>query len=178
MDDLEMEMMESSPENQQPADPAPEEAAPADTAEDAGSEETPVTDPENPEEETGSEDGSEGTGSGEETGAEDQTGESETENPAESDEMADLTGEAADQTDDTVSGNDVITISGNAVIFPEDFDLSQLSSNESSTGDLTAVADMLETQNNNITAGFACVSFLLGLLAGAIIVSGFRLRRV
>ena len=136
MEDLETKIPEPAPDNQQPADPAPEE------------ETGPQTGPED----TGSEGQAEGSG---------------TESPEENDKTEDLPGETAGQEDDTVSGNDagnVITISGNAVIFPEDFDLSQLGSGESSNGDTTAFIDVIKAQTDNTTAGFVCVTFLLGLL--------------
>lgn len=177
MEELEKEITEPVPEDQQPGDPAPEESDPADEAEDTGTEEPPVTDPENPKEETGSVGSSEETGSGEETGTEDQTEESETADPAEGDETADLTEEAADQTDGTVSGNDVITISGNAVIFPEGFDLSQLNSSEGSTVDVTALIEAVEYQNSLIYSAALAISLLLGVVAGILLIHGFRLRR-
>ncbi len=184
MEDLETKIPESVPDSQQPADPAPEEpapehdssagdAAPTDGTEntDTGTEEDTEADPDPPEEETGPQTGPEDTGS-EGSG---------TESPEENDKTEDLPEETAGQDDDTVSGNDagnVITISGNAVIFPEDFDLSQLGSGESSTGDTAAFIDVIKAQTDNTTAGFVCVTFLLGLLSGAVLVSTFRLRRV
>ena len=192
MEDLEMEMTEPMPENQQPADPPPEEetpdqdnsstdnAIPADGTEDTGAEESPGADPESPEEETGPADSSEGNSSGEATGTDDQTGEPGTEDPAEGDETEDQTGEPADQTDGTISGNDsgdIITISGNAVIFPEGFDLSQLSSGESNTGDVTALTEAVESQSDLIYSAALIISLLLGVIAGILLIHGFRLRR-
>lgn len=171
MEELEKEITEPVPEDQQPGDPAPEESDSADEAEDTSTEESPVTDPENPEEETESEGGSE------ETGTEDQTEESETADSAEGDETADLTEEAADQTGGTVSGNDVITISGNAVIFPEGFDLSQLNSSEGSTVDVAALTEAVEYQSSLIYSAALAISLLLGVIAGILLIHGFRLRR-
>lgn len=192
MEELEMETTEPMPEDQQPADSPAEDAtpdqedsstgdaAPADGTEDTGTEESPGADPESPEEETGPVDSSAETGSGEDTGTEDQTGEPGMEDPAEDDETEGLPEEPADQTDGTISGNDpgdIITISGNAVIFPEGFDLSQLNGSESSTGDVTALTEAVESQSDLIYSAALIISLLLGVIAGILLINGFRLRR-
>ncbi|MCM1266811.1 MAG: hypothetical protein NC302_02805 [Bacteroidales bacterium] len=76
--------------------------------------------------------------------------------------------------EETVSGNELV-ISGDAVIFPEDYDFSALAADPVDT---EPIVQAIEKQNDNMTAGFVCTSFLLGLLAGAMIIAGFRLRRV
>lgn len=176
MDDLEMEVTEPAPDGQQPADPVPEDAAPAaedygDTApteetEDSNIEETPGTDPE----ETGPEE------EPEEPEPEDETETSGPEDHLEDSEPEDQTGEPADDTVATVSGNDVVTISGNAVIFPGDFDLSLLGSSESSV-DQTALIEAVENQSTLLYNVSAAVIFLLGVIAGLLLIHGFRLRR-
>ena len=97
-------------------------------------------------------------GSGE--GQEEETGEEET-------------GEEG-QEEETVSGNDIV-IRGDAVIFPEVYDLSMLTSE---LADTEAIVQAIEAQNENMTAGVACTCFMLGVLAGAMFIAGFRLRRV
>lgn len=88
------------------------------------------------------------------------------------------TGESADDSGVTVSGNDIITISGNAVIFPEDFDLSLLSgSTENSTCDTGTVVDAIKSQTDLIFIASATAIFLLGVIAGILLIQGFRLRR-
>lgn len=106
-----------------------------------------------------------------------------TEDTAEGSDQAELeteeqTGESADNSDSTVSGNDVVTISGNAVIFPEDFDLSLLSgSAENSTCDTGTVVDAIKSQTDLIYGVSAAAIFLLGVIAGILLIQGFRLRR-
>ncbi len=93
-------------------------------------------------------------------------------------ETDEQTGEPADNSDTTVSGNDIITISGNAVIFPEDFDLSLLSgSAESSMCDAGTVVDAIKNQTDLIYSASAAAIFLLGVIAGILLIQGFRLRR-
>lgn len=78
----------------------------------------------------------------------------------------------------TVSGNDVVTVSGNAVILPNDFDLSVLgSNNESSPVDIDALVQVVENQTQAIYAVSFAVLLLLGVIAGILLVHGFRLRR-
>ncbi len=78
------------------------------------------------------------------------------------------------QEEETVSGNDIV-IRGDAVIFPEGYDLAM---SEGGQADTEALVQAIEAQNENMTAGFACTCFMLGVLAGAMIIAGFRLRRV
>lgn len=72
---------------------------------------------------------------------------------------------------ETVSGNDIV-ISGDVVVFPEGFDPG------SEQLDAESIVQAIEEHNENITAGLVCVCFLLGVLVGAIIITGLRLRRV
>lgn len=177
MDDLEMEVTEPAPDDQQPADSAPEDAAPAEDGtvdivpmeetESPGSEEIPGTDPE----ETGPEE------EPEESEPEDETETSEPEDQPEEPEPEEQTGEPADDIVETVSGNDVVTISGNAVIFPEDFDLSLLGSSNESSVDQTALIEAVENQSTLLYNVSAAVIFLLGVIAGLLLIHGFRLRR-
>lgn len=93
-------------------------------------------------------------------------------------ETDEQTGESSDDSGATVSGNDIITISGNAVIFPEDFDLSLLSgSTESSMYDASTVVDAIKSQTDLIYGASAAAIFLLGVIAGILLIQGFRLRR-
>lgn len=93
-------------------------------------------------------------------------------------ETDEQTGESSDDSGATVSGNDIITISGNAVIFPEDFDLSLLSgSTESSMCDTGPVVDAIKSQTDLIYGASAAAIFLLGVIAGILLIQGFRLRR-
>lgn len=75
---------------------------------------------------------------------------------------------------ETVSGNDIV-ISGDLVVFPEGYDFS---GSGSEAPDTEAIVQAIEKQDEILTAGFACTCFLLGMLAGAMIIAGFRLRRV
>lgn len=112
-------------------------------------------------------------GEGQEETEEEQTG-SETGGTEES--LEEETGEepAEESKEETASGNDIV-IRGDAVIFPEEYDLSVL---ESEQVDTEAIVQAIEAQSYNMTAGFACTCFMLGVLAGAMIIAGFRLRRV
>lgn len=77
---------------------------------------------------------------------------------------------------ETVSGNDIV-IKGDVVVFPEGYE-SLMSESESTLADAEAIVKAIEAQSDNMTAGFACTCFMLGVLAGAMIIAGFRLRRV
>lgn len=82
--------------------------------------------------------------------------------------------EAEDPDQETVSGNDLI-VSGDVIVFPEDYDLSTLGGEPADTG---SIVQAVERQSEIMTAGFTCTCFMLGLLAGAVLIAGFRLRRV
>lgn len=77
---------------------------------------------------------------------------------------------------ETVSGNDLV-VSGDVIIFPEGYDLAGLAG-EPVDVDTESIVQAIEKQDDILTAGFACTSFMLGLLAGALLIAGFRLRRV
>lgn len=86
-------------------------------------------------------------------------------------------GPAGDQEEtETVSGNDIV-IKDDVVVFPEGCE-SVMSESEGVQADTEAIVKAIEAQNDNMTAGFSCTVFMLGVLAGAMIISGFRLRRV
>lgn len=139
---------------QGPAEPEPEETE-ADPAED------PVEGPAGGEDETGT-DPEEGT---EEDPVE------EPEEPAE--ETREPDPETVSENDLTVSGNDLV-VSGD-VIIPEDYDLSTLGGEPADT---ESIVQAVEKQTEVMTAGFTCTCFMLGVLAGALVITGFRLRRV
>ncbi len=61
------------------------------------------------------------------------------------------------------------TISGNTIIFPEEYNFS---------GDTDAVVEAIQAQSLYMRAGFVVVAFLLGAVIGLLFVCGFRLRRV
>ena len=168
MDDLELEVTEPAPEDAVPTDDGAGETVPADETETTDSDEAPETNPE----ESGSEE------EPEETEPSDKTESSGSENQPEDSEPEDLTGEQpADDAGETVSGNDIIAISGNAVIFPEDFDLSLLGSGSESAVDQTALIEAIENQSTLLYNVSAAVIFLLGVIAGILLIHGFRLRR-
>lgn len=75
---------------------------------------------------------------------------------------------------ETVSGNDLI-VSGDVIVFPEDYDLSTLGGEPADT---ESIVQAVEEQSDIMTAGFTCTCFMLGILAGALVIAGFRLRRV
>lgn len=78
----------------------------------------------------------------------------------------------------TVSGNDILTISGNAVIFPEDFDFSVFNDNSESTPvDMSEITEIVEYQTRVIYGVSFAALFLLGVIAGVLLIHGFRLRR-
>lgn len=101
------------------------------------------------------------------------------EEESENSEVEDQLEELDEITRESVSGNDIVTISGNAIIFPEDFDLSMLQgSSEVEVGNLDSVVESLENQTNIILAVSVVSIFLLGVLVGILFIQGFRLRRV
>ena len=79
----------------------------------------------------------------------------------------------------SVSGNDTVTVSGNAVIFPEDFDFSMFSVGDpdSLTG-LDALIEAETYQTEVICSVSVGIMFFLGIIAGILLIHGFRLRRV
>ena len=109
----------------------------------------------------------------EEDGAdpEEETGEEQTETES----VEDGSGESQEETE-SVSGNDIV-IKGDVVVFPEGYE-PVVSEVESALEDTEAIVQAIETQNDIIKAGSACTVFMLGVLAGAMIIAGVRLRRV
>ncbi len=109
----------------------------------------------------------------EEDGAdpEEETGEEQTETES----VEDGSGESQEETE-SVSGNDIV-IKGDVVVFPEGYE-PVMSEGVSALEDTEAIVKAIETQNDIIRAGSACTVFMLGVLAGAMIIAGFRLRRV
>ena len=83
-------------------------------------------------------------------------------------------GETEEPEDETVSGNELV-VGGDVIIFPEDYDLSALGTEPADTA---SIVQAVERQTDIMTAGFACTCFMLGVLAGALVMAGFRLRRV
>lgn len=126
-----------------------------------------------PDEDPDQEDQLEDVESGEETDSVPEESGKEPEYDAAEDELE----ESGELISEIISGNDVVTISGNAVIFPEDFDFSMFQVSPDGESE-NLVVDALETQTNLIFGVSAVVIFLLGVIAGILIVHGFRLRRV
>lgn len=82
--------------------------------------------------------------------------------------------EVAEEDPETVSENDLV-ISGDVIVFPEGYDLSDL---EGEQLDVELIVQTIEKQSDIMTAGFTCTCFMLGILAGALVITGFRLRRI
>lgn len=149
------ESAESEPLETEAVETEPEES----DQEEPGSEE----DGADPEEETGEE-------QTETESVEDGSGESQEEETVEGTEEEDQ------EETESVSGNDIV-IKGDVVVFPEGYE-PVVSEVESALEDTEAIVQAIETQNDIIKAGSACTVFMLGVLAGAMIIAGFRLRRV
>lgn len=130
-----------------------------------------------PEESDQEEPGSEEDGADpeEETGEEQTETESVEDGSGESQEEETVEGTEEEETE-SVSGNDIV-IKGDVVVFPEGYE-PVISEVESALEDTEAIVKAIETQNDIIKAGSACTVFMLGVLAGAMIIAGFRLRRV
>lgn len=108
---------------------------------------------------------------------EEETGEEQAEEEAsetEADPEDGATEEDPEEDPETVSGNDLV-ISGDVIVFPEGYDLSNL---EGAQLDTESIVQAIEKQSDIMTAGFTCTCFMLGILAGALVITGFRLRRV
>lgn len=98
-------------------------------------------------------------------------GEEQSENDESEEDSEESIEEESEEDQETVSGNDIV-ISGDVVVFPEGYDpsIEQL--------DTESIVQAIEKQDDILAAGFACTCFMLGVLAGAMIIAGFRLRRV
>ena len=156
----EEDITEPEPEESEAEEPEPEgpEAGP----EEPEAEEGEATAEETPEEEP------------EETDAEPEEEPEETDaEPEEEPEETDAEPEEG-PAEETVSGNELV-VGGDVIIFPEDYDLSALGTEPADTA---SIVQAVERQTDIMTAGFACTCFMLGVLAGALVMAGFRLRRV
>lgn len=86
--------------------------------------------------------------------------------------------DASEEQPASVSGNDIVAVSGNAVIFPEDFDFTMLGSTgaDNSAG-IEALIGVEEYQTEVIYGSALAITFTLGITAGILLIHGFRLRR-
>lgn len=163
-----MEENETGYDQEMPADPG--ETEPEETAADPkeSEPEEPETDPA---EDLGKEEPAEGENENG-TDLEEGTEENPSEEPVE--EIGDPNQETVSGNDLTVSGNDLV-VSGDVIVFPEGYDLSALGGEPADT---ESIVQAVERQTEVMTAGFTCTCFMLGILAGALVIAGFRLRRV
>lgn len=161
MEEYEVDYEPEGPADQEETitEPEPEEAEPGEP-EQEGTEQGP----EAPETELGTP---------EEGAAEEQPEEEPGETDADQEE-----GPAGEETeepeDETVSGNDLV-VSGDVIVFLEDYDLSAIGGEPADT---ESIVRAVEEQSDIMAAGFTCTCFMLGVLAGALVIAGFRLRRV
>lgn len=70
-----------------------------------------------------------------------------------------------------------ITVSGNTAVFPDGYDTAALPAAYSSA-DSDALVQAAAEQTDILRGGFLAVSLFVGVLLGAVLVNGFRLRRV
>lgn len=138
------------PEETEPEEPDPEETE---------------TEPEEPDQE--------GSAEQEEPPVEEQPEDETVQDPEEGQEE-ETAAEEEEPDQETVSGNDLV-VSGDVIVFPEEYDLSALGGEPADT---ESIVQAVEKQSDIMTAGFTCTCFMLGLLAGAVLIAGFRLRRV
>ena len=82
--------------------------------------------------------------------------------------------ETASGNDLSVSGNDS-AVGGDVTVSPEDYDLSAPGGE---LPDTESIVQAVERQMDVTAAGFTCTCFMLGVLAGALVITGFRVRRV
>lgn len=146
---------EPDPEESEPEEP--EQAEPEEEPDETETGEPEETEPEEDPAEEQPEDGE----TGDATDTEDGTEEEPAEEPEEPDQ-------------ETVSGNELV-VGGDVIIFPEDYDLSAFGTEPADTA---SIVQVVEKQSDIMTAGFTCTCFMLGVVAGALVISGFRLRRV
>lgn len=108
--------------------------------------------------------------------AEETVEETDTEDIGSEEEESDTEAETGEEeAEDPLPPSEIVTISGNAIIFPEEYDLTAFSS---STEDTDAVVQAVDEQTNVLRSGFFAVVLLLGIIVGLLFVHGFRLRRV
>lgn len=152
MEGYEMDYAPEEPADQEQEETItePEESAPEEEPEETESGEPEEAEPEEDQAEEQPEDG--------ETGDVTDTEEEPTEEPEQ----------------ETVSGNGLV-VSGDVVIFPEEYDLTRLGGEPADT---ESIVQAVERQSDIMTAGFTCTCFMLGVLAGALVIAGFQLRRV
>ncbi|MCH5260347.1 MAG: hypothetical protein J1F18_11365 [Lachnospiraceae bacterium] len=101
------------------------------------------------------------------------------EEESDDEEAEDQPEESEETSDDVMIGNEIVTVSGNVIIFPEDFDYSMFQVNaEGEVGNYDDLAEMVEDQTTLIYGSSVVIIFLLGIIAGTLFVHGFRLRRV
>lgn len=90
----------------------------------------------------------------------------------------DLEEDPEEESEDLI-GNEIVTVSGNIIVFPEDFDYSMFQFNaEGEVGNYDDLAEMVEDQTTLIYVSSVVIILLLGIIAGTLFVHGFRLRRV
>lgn len=108
--------------------------------------------------------------------AEETDEETDTEDSDSEEEESDAEAESEEEkAEDAPQPSEIVTISGNAIIFPEEYDFTAFSS---STEDTDAVVQAVDEQTNVLRSGFFAVVLLLGIIVGLLFVHGFRLRRV
>lgn len=87
--------------------------------------------------------------------------------------------EDPEEESEDIIGNEIVTVSGNVIVFPEDFDFSMFQVNaEGEVGNYDDLAEMVEDQTTLIYGSSVVIILLLGIIAGTLFVHGFRLRRV
>lgn len=106
---------------------------------------------------------------GDDSSPEDPVGEDLSDNESEDAETDDEESEDTEADDEESDLPEETTISGNTIIFPEEYDFS---------GDTDAVVEAIQAQSLYMRAGFVVVVFLLGVVIGFLFICGFRLRRV
>lgn len=143
-------------------------------AEDLGGEETPE-EPEMDESESVDQDADESDQESEESlsdAAEETDDETDTEDLGE--EETDAEAEVGEETESAPTPSEAVTISGNTIIFPEEYDLSTFLS---SAEDSVALVQAVDEQTDVLHSGFSATNFLLGLIAGGVLIQSFRLSR-
>lgn len=106
---------------------------------------------------------------GDDSSPEDPVGEDLSDNESEDAETDNEESEDTEADDEESDLPEETTISGNTIIFPEEYDFS---------GNTDAVVEAIQAQSLYMRAGFVVVAFLLGAVIGLLFVCGFRLRRV
>lgn len=85
------------------------------------------------------------------------------------------------ETEDS-AGHSVIEVNGSVLVLPEEYGYMPQDPAPETLGFLSqaldAQAQAVEEQTELLRCGFLCISLLLGMLIGVLLVQGFRLRRV